>query len=76
MDTETGQIRRITHNEPLKSGEVELGRKPNPHCKQCWGRGSFTLIINKKKFKWPCYCTRPVLTSKILERLKDKPLME
>lgn len=55
MDVDTGEVREISELTPeqLASGKwKELGQRPDPKCKKCYGRG---------------YIGRDVVTNRVIE---------
>lgn len=62
MDVKTGEIREFKNETELekaqRTGEwVELGKRPNPGCKKCHGRGHRGKDIVTNRYV-PCKCVK------------------
>ena len=66
MDVTTGKIKEFKSERELAKAQmdgrwVELGRRPNPGCKRCHGRGHLGRDVTTNEYV-PCKCVkaRPV----------------
>ncbi len=57
MDT-SGNIRKLKPGEIPKDDEIPIDKLPNPKCKDCYGRGHITRIIENIRKVEPCYCVK------------------
>lgn len=57
MDTE-GNIRELLGDETPKMNEIGIDKKPDPNCKDCYGKGFQRWVIKNIAETKPCHCTR------------------
>ena len=57
MDTK-GNIRELKPGESPRPNEIPLDKKPNPKCKDCYGRGFVRYIVKNIAETVPCHCTK------------------
>ena len=61
MDTR-GNIREIGTEDNPQPNEILIDKKPNPKCKDCYGRGYQRWIIENITETKPCHCVRKKAT--------------
>ena len=59
MDTQ-GNVWMLEPGQKLKDNEILIGRKPNPNCKDCFGRGHITYILENIRERRVCGCTKRI----------------
>lgn len=49
----------MTYDELLESNKNLDKRKPNPNCKDCWGKGTLIYFtLNGVRKERPCHCLK------------------